>query len=121
RSAALQGCSTARTGHGSTRFNTAVLTPCRMPAARAVVVAQPFMAARQRVVRDGPRFNTVQHGNLMVARLVHERPQSRLRKPVKTAVRGGAPVACGPLEASHSARACIRGNEAIKQKKRLDV
>ncbi|HXG70983.1 MAG TPA: hypothetical protein VNJ04_10300, partial [Gemmatimonadaceae bacterium] len=37
------------------------------------------------------------------------------------AVRGGAPVACGPLEASHSARACIRGNEAIKQKKRLEV
>ncbi|HXG57130.1 MAG TPA: Gfo/Idh/MocA family oxidoreductase, partial [Vicinamibacterales bacterium] len=37
------------------------------------------------------------------------------------AVRGGAAVACGPLEASHSARACIRGNEAIKQKKRLEV
>jgi len=37
------------------------------------------------------------------------------------AVRGGAPVACGPLDAMHSARACIRGNEALKQKARLDV
>lgn len=37
------------------------------------------------------------------------------------AVRGGAPVACGPVEAMHSARACIRGNEAIQKKKRLDV
>jgi predicted dehydrogenase len=37
------------------------------------------------------------------------------------AVRTGTPVACGPVEAAHSARACIRGNEAIKQQTRLSV
>ena len=38
-----------------------------------------------------------------------------------SAVRVGTPVACGPQEAMHSARACIRANEAIQQKMRLDV
>jgi len=37
------------------------------------------------------------------------------------AVRTGTPVACGPREAVHSARACIRANEAIKQQTRLSV
>ena len=37
------------------------------------------------------------------------------------AVRVGTPVACGPVEAMHSARACIRANEAIQKKMRLDV
>ena len=37
------------------------------------------------------------------------------------AVRVGTPVACGPYEAMHSARACIRGNEAIQKKMQLKV
>jgi len=37
------------------------------------------------------------------------------------AVRVGTPVACGPYEAMHSARACIRANEAIQKKTRLDI
>ena len=37
------------------------------------------------------------------------------------AVRVGTPLACGPQEAMHSARACIRANEAIQKKMRLDV
>ena len=38
-----------------------------------------------------------------------------------SAVRVGTPLACGPQEAMHSARACIRANEAIQKKMRLDV
>lgn len=37
------------------------------------------------------------------------------------AVRVGSPLGCGPAEAMHSARACIRANESIKKKTRLDV
>lgn len=37
------------------------------------------------------------------------------------AVRTGAPVACGPHEAMASARACIRANEALARRTRLDV
>jgi len=37
------------------------------------------------------------------------------------AVRVGTPLACGPHEAMHSARACIRANEAIQKKMRLDL
>ena len=38
-----------------------------------------------------------------------------------SAVRVGTQVACGPEQAMHSARACIRANEAIKQRARLAV
>ena len=38
-----------------------------------------------------------------------------------SAVRVGTPIACGPEQAMHSARACIRANEAIKQQARLAV
>ena len=38
-----------------------------------------------------------------------------------SAVRVGTPLACGPQEAMHSARACIRANESIQKKTRLDV
>ena len=37
------------------------------------------------------------------------------------AIRVGTPLACGPHEAMHSARACIRANEAIQKKARLDI
>jgi predicted dehydrogenase len=37
------------------------------------------------------------------------------------AVRVGTPLACGPDKAFDSARACIRANEAIKQKTRLTI
>jgi predicted dehydrogenase len=37
------------------------------------------------------------------------------------AIRVGTPLACGPREAMHSARACILANEAIQQKARLNV
>ena len=37
------------------------------------------------------------------------------------AVRVGTPLGCGPEEAMHSARACIRANEAIKKQTRLAV
>jgi predicted dehydrogenase len=37
------------------------------------------------------------------------------------AIRVGAPVACGPDKAFASARACIRANEAIKQKTRVTI
>jgi predicted dehydrogenase len=37
------------------------------------------------------------------------------------AVRKERPLACGPELASHSARACIRANQAIQQQKRLPV
>jgi predicted dehydrogenase len=37
------------------------------------------------------------------------------------AVRKERPLACGPEVASHSARACIRANQAIQQQKRLAV
>jgi predicted dehydrogenase len=37
------------------------------------------------------------------------------------AVRVGTPLACGPHEAMHSARACIRANEAIQKKARLAI
>jgi predicted dehydrogenase len=37
------------------------------------------------------------------------------------AVRVGTPVACGPDKAFDSARACIRANDAIKQKTRLSI
>ena len=37
------------------------------------------------------------------------------------AVRTGQPVACGAGEAAHSARACIRANQSLLQKKRLAV
>ena len=38
-----------------------------------------------------------------------------------SAVRVGTPLACGPDKAFDSARACIRANEAIKQKTRLTI
>ena len=37
------------------------------------------------------------------------------------AIRVGTPLACGAQEAMHSARACIRANEAIQKKTRLDI
>jgi predicted dehydrogenase len=37
------------------------------------------------------------------------------------AVRVGTPISCGPDKAFDSARACIRANEAIKQKARLTI
>jgi hypothetical protein len=37
------------------------------------------------------------------------------------AVRVGTPLSCGPDKAFDSARACIRANEAIKQKTRLTI
>jgi predicted dehydrogenase len=37
------------------------------------------------------------------------------------AIRVGTPVACGPDKAFDSARACIRANDAIKQKTRLTI
>jgi predicted dehydrogenase len=37
------------------------------------------------------------------------------------AVRVRTPLACGPEQAMHSARACIRANEAIARKSRLEV
>lgn len=37
------------------------------------------------------------------------------------AVRVGTPLACGPQEAMHSAKACIRANEAIQKKTRLVI
>jgi predicted dehydrogenase len=37
------------------------------------------------------------------------------------AVRVGTPLACGAGQAMHSARACIRGNESIARKTRLDI
>jgi hypothetical protein len=38
-----------------------------------------------------------------------------------SAVRVGTPLACGPHQAMHSARACIRGNESLSGKRRLDI
>ena len=38
-----------------------------------------------------------------------------------SAIRVGTPLACGPLKASGSARACIRANEAIKTKSRMTI
>jgi predicted dehydrogenase len=38
-----------------------------------------------------------------------------------SAIRVGTPLACGPEKAMDSARACIRANEAIKQKTRLAI
>lgn len=38
-----------------------------------------------------------------------------------SAVRVRTPLMCGPQQAAHSARACIRANEAIREKRRLDV
>ena len=38
-----------------------------------------------------------------------------------SAIRVGTPLACGPDKAIDSARACIRANEAIKQKTRLTI
>ena len=38
-----------------------------------------------------------------------------------SAVRTGRPLACGPERAMHSARACIRANEAVEAKARLAV
>ena len=38
-----------------------------------------------------------------------------------SAIRVGTPLACGPLKASGSARACIRANEAIKTKSRVTI
>ena len=49
---------------------------------------------------------------------------SALRQEISrfcSAVRVGTPLSCGPEEAMHSARACIRANEAIQKKMRLDV
>jgi hypothetical protein len=37
------------------------------------------------------------------------------------AVRVGTPVSCGPEKAFDSARACIRANDAIKQKARVTL
>jgi predicted dehydrogenase len=50
-----------------------------------------------------------------------ERPRStRLQiQRFCSAIRVGTPLACGPQKAMDSARACIRANEAIKQKARL--
>jgi hypothetical protein len=52
-----------------------------------------------------------------------ERPRStRLQiQRFCSAIRVGTPLACGPQKAMDSARACIRANEAIKQKARLAV
>jgi predicted dehydrogenase len=52
-----------------------------------------------------------------------ERPRStRLQiQRFCSAIRVGTAVACGPEKAMDSARACIRANEAIKQKARLAV
>jgi hypothetical protein len=38
-----------------------------------------------------------------------------------SAVRVGTPLSCGADKAFDSARACIRANEAIKQKARLTI
>ena len=37
------------------------------------------------------------------------------------AVRVHTPLACGPEQAMHSAKACIRGNESIGRKTRLEI
>ena len=38
-----------------------------------------------------------------------------------SAIRVGTPLACGPVKAFGSARACIRANEAIKTKSRVTI
>jgi predicted dehydrogenase len=37
------------------------------------------------------------------------------------AIRAGTPLACGPDRAMHSALACLRADEAVEQKARLDI
>jgi hypothetical protein len=38
-----------------------------------------------------------------------------------SAIRAGAPLACGPEKALGSARACIAANEAIRTKARVKI
>jgi hypothetical protein len=37
------------------------------------------------------------------------------------AIRAGTPLACGPDRAMHSAVACLRADEAVEQKARLEI
>jgi predicted dehydrogenase len=69
--------------------------------AAAVAAAQPEAAAGQPSVR-------VRGSRIMIQRFC-------------AAVRVGTPLSCGPDKAFDSARACIRANEAIKQKTRLTI
>jgi predicted dehydrogenase len=94
-------------------------------------------AARQTGVQVSSRDNApaadaseTRPGNTSSAPAAAATPASPANRPSATrqeisrfcsAVRVGTPVACGPREAMHSARACIRANEAIQKKARLDV
>jgi predicted dehydrogenase len=71
--------------------------------------------------------NTSQGAAPAAAQTVSGQPNVRARgsrimiQRFAAAIRVGSPLACGAEKAFDSARACIRANEAIKQKTRLQV
>jgi predicted dehydrogenase len=98
-------------GSAANRATTVETTP---RGAGAVAQSSETMTANTRQPSDGPSA---------AASSGQDRPRStRLQiQRFCAAIRVGTPVACGMDKAFDSARACIRANEAIKQKARLAI